>query len=66
HVERAKGDCKTCHPALFQQSASAPLNFKANMHKTAEAGKTSCAHCHVAGGMAFETKGNCQKCHKKG
>ena len=29
------------------------------------AAKTSCAACHVAGGAAFETKGNCQKCHVK-
>jgi c(7)-type cytochrome triheme protein len=66
HAERVKGNCKTCHPGLFQQSATVPLNFKANMHKTAEANKTSCAHCHVEGGAAFAAKGNCQKCHKKG
>lgn len=66
HVERAKGDCKVCHDKLFRQSASAPLNYKANMHKTAEASKSACAACHVAGGKSFETKGNCQKCHVKG
>ena len=66
HVERAKGDCKVCHPKLFQQSATAPLNYKANMHKTAEAAKTACAACHRAGGASFETKANCQKCHVKG
>jgi c(7)-type cytochrome triheme protein len=65
HVERAKGDCKTCHPKLFQQSKTAPLNFKAGMHKPAEANKTSCGACHHAGGTAFETKGNCKKCHVK-
>ncbi len=65
HVEREKADCKVCHPKLFQQSAKAPLNFKTNMHKTAEAAKTACAACHVAGGTAFEAKGNCQKCHVK-
>lgn len=65
HVKRAKGDCATCHDKLFQQSSTAPLNFKANMHKTAEDSKTSCGACHVAGGMAFETKGNCAKCHVK-
>ena len=64
HGEREKGDCKVCHEKLFQQS-NAPLNFKANMHKTAEASKTACAACHVAGGKAFESKGNCQKCHVK-
>ena len=66
HVERAKGDCKVCHDALFKQDSKAPLQFKANMHKTAEAKKESCAHCHVAGGISFVTTGNCQKCHVKG
>lgn len=65
HVKRAKGDCKVCHDKLFQQSAKAPLNFKAGMHKPAEAAKTSCGACHHAGGTAFETKGNCAKCHVK-
>ncbi len=64
HVMRAKGDCMTCHDKLFPQS-KAPLNFKANMHKTAEDAKTSCGACHVAGGAAFEVKGNCAKCHVK-
>ena len=66
HLERAKGDCKVCHDKLFQQSAKAPLNYKAAMHKTAEASKTACAACHVAGGTAFVTTGNCVKCHVKG
>jgi len=66
HAERAKNDCKVCHDKLFQQSATAPLNFKAAMHKTAEASKTSCAACHVAGGTAFASTGNCVKCHVKG
>ena len=66
HLERAKGDCKVCHDKLFQQSAKAPLNYKAAMHKTAETSKTSCAACHVAGGTAFVTTGNCTKCHVKG
>jgi len=65
HVEREKGDCKVCHDKLFPQS-TAPLNFKADMHKTAEAKKVSCAACHVAKGKAFESKANCQKCHVKG
>ncbi|HET8550131.1 MAG TPA: c(7)-type cytochrome triheme domain-containing protein [Bryobacteraceae bacterium] len=65
HVKRAKNDCKTCHPTLWPQSKTAPLNFKAAMHKTAEAKKTSCAAaaCHVEGGQAFVIKGNCKKCH---
>jgi c(7)-type cytochrome triheme protein len=65
HVEREKNDCKVCHDKLFPQSAGAPLNYKANMHKTAEAAKSSCAGCHVAAGRAFESKANCQKCHVK-
>ena len=60
-----KNDCKVCHDKLFTQS-KAPLNFKASMHKPAEAAKTSCAGCHHAGGQSFETKGNCNKCHVKG
>src|ERR1700753_2613794 len=35
HLERAGGKCETCHPSLFPQS-KAPINFKANIHKTAE------------------------------
>jgi c(7)-type cytochrome triheme protein len=66
HVERAKNDCKVCHDKLFQQSAKAPLNYKAAMHKTAETSKTACAACHVAGGTSFATTGNCAKCHVKG
>lgn len=66
HVKRANGNCMTCHDKLFQQSSTAPLNFKANMHKTAEDSKTSCGACHVEGGAAFEVKGNCAKCHVKG
>jgi c(7)-type cytochrome triheme protein len=67
HIERAKNDCKVCHEKLFPQSR-APINFKAGMHKTAEANKTACAACHVAGGTTFATAGNCSnsKCHLKG
>jgi hypothetical protein len=35
------------------------------MHKPAEAAKKSCGHCHNPEGPAFETKGNCAKCHVK-
>jgi c(7)-type cytochrome triheme protein len=66
HVKLSKNDCKTCHPKTWPQDATAPLNYKAAMHKTAEAKKTSCAECHHAGGTAFESKGNCAKCHVKG
>lgn len=66
HSEREKDDCKVCHDKLFPQDSKAPLNFKVGMHKPAEAKKISCGACHVAGGKAFETKGNCNKCHVKG
>ena len=66
HVKRANRDCAACHDKLFKQDAKAPLNFKAGLHKTAEAAKTSCGACHGPGGTAFESKGNCAKCHVKG
>lgn len=66
HVKLAKGDCKSCHDKLFKEDAKAPLNFKAAMHKTAETEKSSCGGCHHPDGAAFETKGNCAKCHVKG
>ena len=67
HIERAKNDCKVCHEKLFPQSR-VPINFKAGMHKPAETNKTACGACHVAGGTAFATAGNCSnsKCHVKG
>jgi len=65
HAERAGGDCKVCHDALWPQDAKAPLKFKEGMHKPAEAKKTACAACHVAGGKSFATTGNCNKCHVK-
>ena len=64
HLEAAKNDCKVCHDTLFKQ-AKGDLGYKEGMHKKAEAAKTSCASCHVAGGTAFESKGNCAKCHVK-
>jgi c(7)-type cytochrome triheme protein len=65
HVKRANGNCTACHTKLFKEDAKAPLNFKAALHKTAETAKTSCGACHNPGGTAFETKGNCAKCHMK-
>ena len=65
HAKRAKNECKTCHPAQWPQDAKAPLNWKAAMHKTAETAKTSCGSCHHPAGHAFESKGNCTKCHVK-
>ncbi|HLJ50685.1 MAG TPA: c(7)-type cytochrome triheme domain-containing protein [Bryobacteraceae bacterium] len=65
HAKREKNDCKVCHDKLWPQSKTAPLNWKAGMHKPAETAHTSCGACHFAGGAAFETKGNCTKCHVK-
>ncbi len=65
HTDREKGDCKVCHDVLWPQDAKAPLNYAAGMHKPAEAKKTSCAACHVAGGKSFASTGNCNKCHVK-
>ncbi len=65
HVTAAKNDCKACHDKLWPQSAKAPLNYKAALHKTAEAKETSCAACHHPKGTSFATKGNCNKCHQK-
>jgi c(7)-type cytochrome triheme protein len=64
HLEREKGNCKACHEVFFPQK-KAPLNYKVGMHKVAETKKISCAGCHHTGGKAFETKGNCTKCHVK-
>ena len=66
HVKAAKNNCNTCHDKLWPQSATAPLNYKAAMHKTAEAKHTSCGFCHHPGGGSFESKGNCNRCHQKG
>jgi c(7)-type cytochrome triheme protein len=64
HAKREKNDCKVCHPSLYQQDAKAPVAFRPP-HKNEEDKKTSCGSCHRAGGIAFETKGNCTngKCH---
>ena len=65
HIKAAKNDCKVCHDKLWPQDAKAPLNYKAAMHKTAEAKHTSCGFCHHAGGASFASTGNCNKCHVK-
>ncbi|MBI1897994.1 MAG: hypothetical protein HYS04_15900 [Acidobacteria bacterium] len=66
HIKAAKNDCKVCHDRFWPQSAKAPLNFKAGLHKPAEAKHTSCGFCHHPGGGSFESKGNCNRCHHKG
>lgn len=65
HLAANKDDCTACHDKLFKQEKGGALNYKETMHKKAEAAKTSCAACHVAGGASFESKGNCAKCHAK-
>jgi c(7)-type cytochrome triheme protein len=55
HVAREKGECATCHPKLWPQSAKEPLKSS-----------DGCRTCHHAGGRAFEMKGNCVKCHPNG
>jgi c(7)-type cytochrome triheme protein len=52
HIGREKGECATCHPKLWTQSAQEPLKSS-----------DGCRTCHHAGGRAFEMKGNCVKCH---
>jgi len=55
HVDREKGECATCHPKLWPQSAREPLKSS-----------DGCRTCHRAGGPAFESKSNCVKCHPDG
>ena len=62
HVEYEKGECTACHNALFPMSR-ADLRYGENLHRAAEAAKSSCAGCHVADGEAFASAGNCEKCH---
>lgn len=62
HSKRVKDDCKACHDSLFPES-SGPLNYKAAEHRIAEKSRSSCAGCHYPGGSAFDTTGNCAKCH---
>lgn len=64
HAAKANDDCTVCHDKLFKKERG-DLNFKKGMHKPAEKAKISCGACHHAGGEAFETKGNCKKCHVK-
>lgn len=52
--------CMDCHPKLFQMKAG---GFEAGMADH-NAGEQFCWSCHN-GTKAFETKGNCQKCHVK-
>lgn len=65
HLAKTGGKCETCHPKLFKQAKGNLGDYKQGMHKKAEASKTACAACHVEGGTAFATKGNCKNCHVK-
>jgi len=62
-TKHATGGCTACHTKLFAKDSKAPLEFKAGMHKPAEAAKTSCGACHNPAGPAFATANNCKKCH---
>lgn len=62
HVDLVDGQCSSCHSQLFPM-ASGPLNYGEDLHRAAEAAKSSCAGCHVAGGSAFASAGNCSSCH---
>jgi len=65
HVELEEGDCLACHTQLFPMAKSETLNYGgADLHRTAEANRTSCAGCHVPEGEAFGAEGNCQSCHE--
>ncbi len=52
--------CTDCHPGTFQMKAG---SFDATMADH-NAGEKYCWTCHN-GDKAFETKGNCNKCHVK-
>lgn len=62
HVGYQDGDCTVCHNRLFPMER-APLGYKADLHRAAEAAGSSCAGCHVSSGSAFASAGNCTKCH---
>lgn len=62
HLARAKGECGVCHDKYFPMER-ADLRYKANIHRTAEASRTSCAGCHAPGGTAFASAGECGRCH---
>ena len=62
HNQMVGGDCSTCHTGIFPFERGL-LNFKDNLHKTAEENKTSCGSCHNPDGVAFASEGNCGKCH---
>jgi c(7)-type cytochrome triheme protein len=52
HIEREKGECTYCHDKLWSKSTAQPL-----------ASSAGCRACHKPEGKAFDTAGNCEKCH---
>lgn len=54
HVARQKGECTSCHPRFWPQSAKAPVRSG-----------VGCGSCHLKGGRAFGMKENCGRCHGK-
>lgn len=62
HLKRSNGQCNACHDKYFPMER-ADLRYKANLHKTAEANRTSCAGCHAPKGTAFASEGQCSQCH---
>ena len=65
HIKRENGNCATCHPKLFPQDSKAALNFKPVCTSPLRPLIPPAEACHAPGGTAFETKGNCAKCHVK-
>lgn len=59
HAEKGL-TCDNCHTEIFQQKKGT-AQIKMTDHSE---GKKYCYTCHN-GTKAFETKGNCSKCHKK-
>ena len=55
HIRREKRNCAVCHDKLWSKSTATPLKSS-----------DGCKTCHHTGGAAFETKGNCAKCHGAG
>jgi len=63
HIGREGDDCTACHTRLFAMEKGGDIGYAPGLHKAAEATKTSCANCHVAGGNAFASANNCERCH---
>lgn len=62
HADRGGTTCASCHNRLFPM-ISADLHYGADLHRAAEAARSSCAGCHYPGGEAFAAAGNCSRCH---